>query len=62
MLSVFNAQCETITALVDEVRAPGTYSIVFSTSGQARQLANGVYYFRIETDHQSLMKKMVLLR
>lgn len=61
-VSVFDAQGERITALVDEVQAPGTYSIVFSTSGQAKQLASGVYYYRIEIDNQAITKKMVLLR
>lgn len=48
LLAVYNEKNEEIIKLVDEVKNPGTYEVVFQAAVGSRQSANGSYYYRLE--------------
>jgi hypothetical protein len=55
-LSVFTASGRKISTLVNEIKKPGNYSVLFSRNN----LANGVYYYAMESNGGMLMKSMVI--
>lgn len=57
-LRIFNSVGEEITTLVNEFKGAGNYEITFN----ARDLASGVYFYRLETDNFNSIKKMILLK
>jgi hypothetical protein len=57
-LTVFDILGREITRLVSEVKSPGTYLVDFDGS----QLSSGIYYYRIETNEFTDVKKMMLLK
>jgi hypothetical protein len=57
-LSVYNLLGQKITTLVDGVKNPGKYSIVWN----AVDLPSGVYVYRLEVDNVVRTRKMTLLR
>ena len=57
-LKVFNLLGQEVTTDVDETLAAGKYTATFNASN----LANGVYYYRIEAGSFKEVKKMVLIR
>jgi FG-GAP repeat/Secretion system C-terminal sorting domain len=57
-LKVYNALGEEITTLVEEVKAPGEYSV----SWNLENLPGGVYFYRLTAGEFTQTKKMVLLK
>lgn len=57
-LRIFNSIGAEITTLVNEFKTAGKYEASFN----AQNLANGVYYYRLETNNFSSTKKMILLK
>jgi hypothetical protein len=57
-LTVYNVAGREVARLVDEVRGAGPNEVQFSGEG----LANGVYYYRLETEQGAVTKRCVLLR
>ena len=57
-ISVYNLIGQRVMTLVDEVRAPGTYSVRLDGS----RLASGVYLYRLEAGRFVSTKKLVLLK
>jgi len=57
-LKVYNVLGQEAATLVNEVQAPGTYTVRFNASS----LSSGVYFFRIQSGSFSAVKKMVLLK
>ncbi len=57
-LTVYNALGQTVKVLVDARQNRGTYSVKFTAKG----LPSGVYIYRLQIGHISLLRKMVLLR
>ena len=57
-LKVFDVLGKEVAALVDGVKAPGTYSVRFDAASNP----SGVYFYRMTVQNISLSKKMVLLR
>jgi alpha-tubulin suppressor-like RCC1 family protein len=62
-LRVYDAAGRIVRVLVDEPRPAGRYEAAWDGRGRAgRQIASGIYFYRIEAGEYAEMKKMVLLR
>ncbi len=57
-MTVYDILGKEIMRLVDEVKAPGSYSAVFNGSG----LATGMYFYRISVNDFTTTKKMMLIK
>ena len=57
-LSVYNILGNEVAVLVDGSKAVGTYTISFD----ALNLPSGVYFYKLETGNNLLVKKMMLLK
>ncbi len=55
---IYNALVSEIATLVDEIKAPGNYSVRFDASG----LSSGIYFYALRTDNFIRMKKMILMK
>jgi hypothetical protein len=47
-----------VATLVNEEQSAGTHAISWNASG----IASGVYFYRLESSAQTVVKKLVLLR
>jgi len=64
-LIVYDVLGNEVATLVDEEKEPGNYEVEFSGashSGNVRNLASGIYIYRLQTAGFTSTKKMVLLR
>ena len=62
-LEVFNIKGQLVTRLIDEVLPAGTHKVVFNGLDiNKRNIASGVYYYRIKTPSGVQMRKMLLLK
>ena len=62
-LSVYNIRGQIVRTLVDEVRDPGTYTVQWDgTDSRGSNVGSGVYFYRMEADNFSKIRKMVLLK
>ena len=62
-LDVYNILGQRVTRLVDENLAAGSYSVTFDGSdSNGRELASGVYFYKIEAGDFRQSKKMILLK
>lgn len=57
-LTVFDVTGKEIATIVDEYRSTGTHEVTFG----ARNLPSGVYFYRLETELNSKIRKMTLTR
>ena len=57
-LIVFDALGKEVAALVNEKQNAGNYSVTFNKSN----LPSGVYFYRLESGDQSLVRKMLLIK
>ncbi len=57
-LKVFDVMGKEVIVLVNKMQAAGNYSVEFGASN----LSSGIYYYRLEANNSSLVRKMVLLR
>lgn len=57
-LAVFNTLGEKITDLVNEIKSPGSYTVDFSSTN----LSSGIYLYKLETEGQSITRKMILMK
>jgi hypothetical protein len=57
-LTVYNVLGQRVRTLVNEVQAPGTYTVRFDAS----DLATGMYFYRIHAGTFSQVKKMLLVK
>jgi len=60
-LKVFDLIGKEIATLVDANQAPGSYSIEFDASKYAN-LTSGIYFYKLETNVSSEVKKMILTK
>jgi minor extracellular serine protease Vpr len=58
LLVVYDILGREVARLVDEEMIPGVYSVPF----ESRNISSGVYFYRIRTDSQESVRRMVLLR
>lgn len=60
-LNVYDSEEKLIEMLVDEIKKPGTYEVNFNAlkdrEGQARKLAEGYYYFILQSPDYESEKK-----
>jgi len=62
-LKIFNVKGQLIKTLADCFREKGRYEVNWNgTNNRGEGLASGVYFYRLETDHYTETKKMILLR
>ncbi len=57
-LTVYNALGQQVAVLVNQKQVPGSYSVEFNGQG----MASGIYFYRLETQNATTIKKMILLR
>jgi pectate disaccharide-lyase len=57
-LKIYNILGKEIATLVNETKAAGSYNAVWN----AAQCASGVYFYQLTINHQSVTKKMLLLK
>jgi hypothetical protein len=57
-LHVYDATGREVARLVDEEKSQGYHSVVFNTA----HLSNGLYYFQLRTDSQSVTQKVLVKR
>jgi len=57
-LSVYNSLGQLVENLVSEYKNPGTYSINWN----AENLSTGIYYYSLQTEENTISKKMMLLK
>lgn len=58
MLNVYNVMGQRVATLVNEVKAPGTYDIAWD----ARDMASGIYYYRLRADGVVFNRQMTLIK
>jgi hypothetical protein len=56
-LKIFTSSGRELTSLVNEVQVPGFHNVVFDATG----LANGIYYYRLQTSDDSETGKLVIV-
>jgi len=62
-LTIFNVLGQEIVRLVDGMRPAGHYEIAWNGfCGNGDVAASGIYLYRLETDHTSDVRKMMLIR
>jgi len=62
-LKVYDILGRLVASLLDEVKHPGTYDIVWDGKNlHDQKLASGIYFYRLETDKFIQTKKLVLLK
>jgi hypothetical protein len=57
-VTVYNILGKEVMRLVDEVKLPGSYNVMFNGSG----LASGMYFYRITVNDFTTTKKMMLIK
>lgn len=62
-LSVYDILGRQVCALQNQLMAAGSHYIVWNgDTSSGDPVASGVYFYRLETDHHSEIRKMVLLK
>ncbi len=62
-LKVYDIRGRQVSTLVNEVREPGTYTVFWDGTDEAgRQVASGVYFYRMQAGDFVQTRKMVLLK
>ncbi len=62
-LTVFNLLGQKIRTLADEVKPAGMHSVVWAgTNEMGQPVPSGVYFYRLDTDGKTDVKKMILMR
>jgi thermitase len=62
-LDVINIIGEIVNTLVDRRMSPGEHRVLWTgTDGAGREVASGVYFYRLRADEVSIVRKMLLLR
>ena len=57
-LKVYDVLGREVTTLVNEIKQPGKYTTTFDAS----KLSSGIYYYRLQSDNQVLVRKMILIK
>lgn len=60
-LSVYDITGTRVRNLVNDIKSPGNYSVIWDgTDDSGDHVASGLYLFRLESDHMSKTRKMIL--
>jgi hypothetical protein len=57
-LTIYNSIGESISELINQRQEQGNYSVEFNASN----LVSGIYFYKLQTDNFTDVKKMILLR
>lgn len=60
-LKVYSLTGQVVDILVDAFQTPGTYSIDFNT-GKYAEMSSGIYFYKLETNYTSDIKKMIFTK
>ncbi|MCK5158346.1 MAG: T9SS type A sorting domain-containing protein, partial [Candidatus Heimdallarchaeota archaeon] len=62
-LTVYNIKGQKVSILVNEIKDSGHYQAVWDgTDNNKKQVASGVYFYRLSTGEKTINKKMLLLK
>jgi hypothetical protein len=62
-LEIFNIIGQSVKILVNRFQTAGVYREEWSgVDSQGKEVAGGVYFYRLKSDEESLTKKMILLK
>ncbi|HEX9253158.1 MAG TPA: T9SS type A sorting domain-containing protein, partial [Ignavibacteriaceae bacterium] len=61
-LKVYDILGKEVAILVDEFKSAGSYEVEFKSSVSSRQLASGVYLYKIQSGDFVQTRKMILLK
>lgn len=62
-IEVYNIRGQKVRTLVNDHYAPGKYSVVwYGDDDNGREVASGVYFYKMSTDSYSNIKKMLLMK
>ena len=61
-IKVFDVLGNEIATLVDEYKPAGKYEVEFQSSVGSRQLASGIYFYKLHTGEYTAVKKMLLIK
>lgn len=57
-LQIYNTLGQLVKTLVDDVKEPGTYNVVFN----AKNMSSGIYFFRLSANTKTAVKKCIYLK
>ena len=60
-IEVYSLTGKYVDLLVDGFKNPGTYSIEFNTSKYS-DISSGIYFYKLETNYSSDIKKMIFAK
>jgi hypothetical protein len=60
-LKIYSLDGKEIETLVDDYQQPGTYKIDFN-AGKNTELSSGIYFYKLQTNHSSDIKKMIFTK
>ncbi|TSA25102.1 T9SS C-terminal target domain-containing protein, partial [bacterium] len=62
-LSIYNVKGQLVGILLDEDRDPNAkHTVVWDGTANGKQLANGIYFYKLETNSKTFLKKMMLMK
>ncbi|MDP8289090.1 MAG: carboxypeptidase regulatory-like domain-containing protein, partial [Candidatus Electryonea clarkiae] len=63
MLSIYNVKGQLVDVLVDEEIDPTpSYKVEWNGTANGKKLANGIYFYKLETNSKTFLNKMILLK
>jgi hypothetical protein len=57
-LAVYDVSGREVATLVDEIKSPGSHRINFDATG----LTSGIYFYKLSSKKNALIRKMIILR
>lgn len=61
ILKIYSLDGKEIESLIEEYQSPGVYKVEFNTSKKP-ELSSGIYFYKLQTDHSSDIKKMIFTK
>ncbi|MBC8527107.1 MAG: right-handed parallel beta-helix repeat-containing protein, partial [Candidatus Cloacimonetes bacterium] len=58
IISIYNIKGQLISTIVNETKPKGEYSVIFNTEA----LSSGVYFYKIQTEYVSEIKKIIVIK
>jgi len=58
IISIYNIKGQLVSTIVNEDKPKGEYSVIFDTEA----LSSGVYFYKIQTEFGSEIKKMIVIK
>ena len=58
MISIYNIKGQLVNTLISETKPKGEYSVIYNTEA----LRSGVYFYKLQTEDKSEIKKMIVIK